>query len=276
MKTILRNKFIVIGGGIILVMVLLVLLAPLLTPYDYSSVDLPNKQLAPSAQHIMGTDAYGRDVWTRIVYGGRVSLTVAVGAAAVALVCGTLLGTLSGYVRGTLDFVLDRINDILMAFPMLLLALIIGVALGPSLKTMFFAIGVPCIPMFYRIARATTMSISERSYVLAARSMGGGRLRIILRHVLPNVLPHILVILSSAIGGAILAESSLGFLGFGIPQPTPSWGLIVNDGKTYMFTYPWTTAFSGAFIALTILGFNLLGDGLRDHLDPKIRTAAKK
>ena len=274
MKMLLRNKFFVIGAGIILIMVLLVIFAPLLTPYDDRSVDMPNRHLSPSAEHIMGTDLYGRDVWTRIVYGGRISLTVAMGSIALALVCGTLLGTVSGYFKGTLDFVLGRIMDIMMAFPMLLLSLIISIALGASLRNMFFSIGIPIIPMFYRVARATSMSVAERSFVLAARGMGGGRARIILRHIVPNVMPHILVILSSAMGGAILAESSLGFLGYGIPLPTPSWGLIVNDGKTFMFTQPWTTAFSGAFIALTILGFNLLGDGLRDHLDPKFRTAS--
>ncbi|MDR1589568.1 MAG: ABC transporter permease [Oscillospiraceae bacterium] len=276
MEAILKNKFFVIGGGIVLIISLLVLFAPLLTSYDYGAVDLPNKQLPPGAEHIMGTDLYGRDVWCRIIYGGRVSLTVALGSTAVALVVGTMLGALSGYVRGTLDFVLDRVNDVLMAFPMLLFSLVIGVVLGSSMKNMFLSIGIPIIPMFYRIARATAMSVGGRSYVLAARAMGGGRMRVILRHIIPNVLPHTLVILSSAIGGAILAEASLGFLGFGIPQPTPSWGLIANDGKTYMFSHPWTTAFAGAFIALTILGFNLLGDGLRDWLDPKIRTAAKR
>jgi len=273
MRALLKNKFILIGGGLITIMVVLVVFAPLLTQYEYGTVDLRNKQLPPGAEHIMGTDAYGRDVWCRIVYGGRISLTVAVGATALALVTGTLLGTLSGYVRGTLDFILGRIVDVMMAFPMLLLALIIGIALGSSLPNMFLSIGIPIIPMFYRLARATAMSISERSFITAARSMGSRRWRIIIRHIIPNVLPHILVIMSSAMGGAILAESSLGFLGYGIPLPTPSWGLIVNDGRNFMFTYPWTTAFSGAFIALTILGFNLLGDGLRDHMDPKIRNA---
>ena len=273
MRALLKNKFILIGGGLITIMVVLVVFAPLLTQYEYGAVDLRNKQLPPGAEHIMGTDAYGRDVWCRIVYGGRISLTVAVGATALALVTGTLLGTLSGYVRGTLDFILGRIVDVMMAFPMLLLALIIGIALGSSLPNMFLSIGIPIIPMFYRLARATAMSISERSFITAARSMGSRRWRIIIRHIIPNVLPHILVIMSSAMGGAILAESSLGFLGYGIPLPTPSWGLIVNDGRNFMFTYPWTTAFSGAFIALTILGFNLLGDGLRDHMDPKIRNA---
>ena len=275
MMAIFRNKFIMTGGGIILIMVLLVVFAPMLTEYEYGRVDLANKNLPPSAQNYMGTDVYGRDVWTRIVYGGRISLTVAIGATALALVVGTLLGTLGGYIRGVFDFVMGRIVDIMMSFPMILLALIIGIALGPSLRNMFFSIGVPIIPMFYRLARASTMSLSERSYVTAARSMGSRRWRIIFRHIIPNVMPHILVIMSSAMGGAILAESSLGFLGFGIPLPTPSWGLIVNDGRNYMFTYPWTTAFSGACIALTILGFNLLGDGLRDHMDPKIRTTIR-
>jgi peptide/nickel transport system permease protein len=263
---------IVVGGSIILIMVLLVAFAPLLTQYKYGEIDLRNKQQAPNAQHIMGTDSYGRDVWCRIVYGGRISLTVAIGATALALVCGTLLGALAGYVRGVLDFVLGRLVDIMMAFPMLLLSLIIGIAMGSSLQNMFLSIGIPVIPMFYRMARSTTMSLTERNFVTAARAMGSRRWRIILKHILPNVLPHILVIMSSAMGGAILAESSLGFLGYGIPLPTPSWGLIVNDGRNFMFTYPWTTAFSGAFIALTILGFNLLGDGLRDFMDPKIRT----
>ena len=276
MKAILRNKLFVVGGGIVLIMVLLVAFAPFLTQYEYGSIDLPNKQQAPGALHIMGTDSYGRDVWCRIVYGGRISLTVAVGATALALVCGTLLGTLSGYVRGSLDFILGRIVDIMMAFPMLLLSLIIGIAMGSSMQNMFFSIGIPVIPMFYRLSRATAMSIRERSFVTAARSMGSRRWRIIFRHIIPNVMPHILVIMSSAMGGAILAESSLGFLGYGIPLPTPSWGLIVNDGRDFMFTYPWTTAFAGAFIALTILGFNLLGDGIRDHMDPKNRMSGTR
>ncbi|MCF0121170.1 MAG: ABC transporter permease [Oscillospiraceae bacterium] len=275
MKAILKNKFIVIGGSIILIIVILVLLAPVLTSYDYGEVSLKSKQMAPCAEHILGTDLYGRDVWTRILYGGRISLTVAICSTLIALVVGTLLGSICGFVGGAFDFIVSRINDIFMAFPMLLFSLIIGIALGASVTTMFFSIGVPCIPMFFRIARATTMSISERNYVTAAKSMGCRRIGIIIRHIIPNVLPHILVIFSSCMGGAILAESSLGFLGFGIPQPTPSWGLIVNEGKTFMFNYPWTTAFSGLAIALTIFGFNLLGDGLRDHLDQKIRNSSK-
>jgi len=267
----LRNKFIVIGGAIITIMVLIAICAPLLTGYNYGKVDFPNKQLPPSAEHIMGTDLYGRDVWCRIVYGARTSLTVSVGSVAIATILGSFLGIISGYFKSKIDFAVGRMIDIMMAFPPLLLSLIIGVVLGASIQNMCISLGVPIIPMFYRVARGSTLSISERTFVMASRSMGSGSFRIMIRHILPNALPQIFVILSLAMGNAILAEASLGFLGLGIPQPTPSWGLIVNEGKGYMFTAPWTTGFSGLFIALTILGFNLLGDGLRDHLDPKLK-----
>lgn len=273
MKAILKNKQIVIGGVILLVIVLLVLLAPVLTNGDYSSVDLKNKQLAPCAAHLFGTDAFGRDVFTRVLYGGRISLSVAVCATLLAAVCGTLIGCISAYFGKTVDFVIGRVMDVFMSFPMLLSSLIIGIILKASVSTMFLSIGIPCIPMFYRMARSSTLSLRERGYVKAASSMGAGHMHIITKHIIPNVLPHILVVFSSAMGGCVLAESSLGFLGFGIPQPTPSWGLIVNEGKSFMFQYPWTTGFAGLFIALTVLGFNLLGDGIRDHLDPKIRNS---
>ncbi len=275
MKAILKNKQIMIGGAILLVIVLLVLLAPVLTCGDYSSVDLRNKQLAPCAAHIFGTDAFGRDVWTRVLYGGRISLSVAVCATLLAAVCGTLIGCVSAYFGKTVDFIIGRVMDVFMSFPMLLSSLIIGIILKASIQTMFLSIGVPCIPMFYRMARSNTLSLRERGYVKASVSMGAGHMHIIAKHIIPNVLPHILVVFSSAMGGCVLAESSLGFLGFGIPQPTPSWGLIVNEGKSFMFQYPWTTGFAGLFIALTVLGFNLLGDGIRDHLDPKIRNSRR-
>ncbi|MEG1660960.1 MAG: ABC transporter permease [Clostridiales bacterium] len=271
MKDMLKNKFIVIGGLLILLMVLIALLAPVLTQYDYGTVDMANKNQAPSAQHIMGTDPYGRDVWCRIVYGARVSLVVSLAAVAIAIVFGSFMGIVSGYFKGVVDFAMGRVIDIMMAFPLLLLSLIIGVVLGASVKNMCISIGVPLIPMFYRVARGATLNIGERTFVMAAQSMGSSRFRIMLRHILPNALPQIFVVLSLSMGGSILAEASLGFLGLGIPQPTPSWGLVVNEGKQFMFNAPWTTGFSGAFIAITILGFNLLGDGLRDYLDPKLK-----
>ena len=273
MKSILKNKQIVIGGSLILVIVALVLLAPLISSGDYSSVDLPNKHLAPSAEHPFGTDYYGRDVWTRILYGGRISLSVAVCATVLAAVCGTVIGSVSAYFGGVVDFIVGRVMDVFMSFPMLLCSLIIGIILKASVRTMFLSIGIPCIPMFYRMARSNTLSVRERGFTKAAVSMGAGHSRIVFRHIIPNIVPHTLVVFSSAMGGCVLAESSLGFLGFGIPQPTPSWGLIVNEGKSFMFQHPWTTGFAGLFIALTVLGFNLLGDGIRDYLDPKIRNS---
>jgi peptide/nickel transport system permease protein len=270
MRALLSNKFIVLGGALILVMLLMALLAPWLTAYQYDDLDLASKNQAPSMEHWMGTDPYGRDVWCRVVYGARISLLVSFAAVGVAVVCGSALGIVSGYLKGVFDLVAGRLIDIMMAFPSLLLSMIIGVALGPSIRNMCLSIGVPLIPIFYRVARGAALSVGERTFVIASESMGSGRLRTMLWHVLPNVLPQIFVVLSMGMGGSILAEASLGFLGLGIPQPTPSWGLIVNEGKPYMFTAPWTTGFSGAFIALTIWGFNLLGDGLRDHLDPRV------
>ena len=272
MRNLLRNKFIVIGGTIILIMVLIAIFAPFLTQYEFGELDMANRNTPPGPGHIMGTDRYGRDVWTRIAYGSRISLTVSIFSVAIAIVFGSILGILSGYLKGTFDFVMGRIIDVMMAFPALLLSMIIGVALGASVRNMCITIGVPLIPIFFRVARGSTSSVGERTFIMASKSMGSGRFRTMMWHVLPNVLPQIFVVLSSGIGGAILAEASLGFLGLGIPQPTPSWGLVVNEGKTLMFTAPWTTAFSGLFIALTILGFNLLGDGLRDHLDPKLKS----
>ena len=272
MMNMLRNKFIMFGGSIIFLMIMIAVFAPLLAPYEYGGVDLANKNQPPSAQHIMGTDPYGRDVWSRIAYGARVSLTVSLAAVAIAIFCGSFLGIISGYLKGVFDFVIGRVIDVLMAFPALLLSMIIGVALGASVRNMCISIGVPLIPIFYRVARGATFSVGERTFVMASMSMGSRRLRTMFWHILPNVLPQIFVVLSMGMGGSILAEASLGFLGLGIPQPTPSWGLIVNEGKIYMFTAPWTTAFSGLFISLTVLGFNLLGDGLRDHLDPKLKS----
>jgi peptide/nickel transport system permease protein len=271
LRNLLRNKHIVIGGALILAMIFIACAAPLLTPYKFGDLDLANKNMPPGPGHPLGTDPYGRDVWCRIAYGARISLTISLISVLIAVAFGSLLGVVSGFLKGGFDFIVGRVIDVMMAFPAILLSMIIGVALGVSVRNMCISIGVPLIPIFYRVARGATFSVGERTYVTAATSIGSSRPRTMAWHVLPNVLPQIFVVLSVGMGGSILAEASLGFLGMGIPQPTPSWGLIVNEGKRYIFTAPWTTAFSGLFIALTILGFNLLGDGLRDHLDPKLK-----
>lgn len=272
LKKIFRNKSIMFASVVLLLMICLAIFAPMLTPYSYDTIALGEKTMAPCAQHIMGTDEFGRDVWTRIIYGARISLVVSAVAVLIGLAAGSLLGLIGGFFKGAVDFVLGRLMDIFMSFPALLLSLIIGVALGASVPSMCLSIGVPLIPIFYRVTRGATMNVGERTFVTAARSMGSGNFRIMFKHILPNALPQIFVILSSSIGGSILAESSLGYLGLGIPRPIPSWGMVISEGKDFIFNAPWITGFAGLAIALTILTFNLLGDGIRDYLDPKLKA----
>ena len=272
MKELLKNKQIVIGGAIIVVLLAIAILAPVITGgWDYAEMDNANKLLGPSNGHLLGTDAYGRDLWTRIAYGARVSLLLSLLSVTVASVGGSILGLLGGYLGGTVDFIIGRLIDIMMAFPALLLSILLGTALGTSMLSMCFTIGIPLIPSFYRSVRGITMTVRSRYFVKAAVSMGSGSGRILLRHILPNALPQLFVMFSFNLGSAIMAESSLGFLGLGIPSPTPSWGLIINEGKGFIFSHPWIVASSGAMIAVTVLAFNILGDGLRDYLDPKLK-----
>jgi peptide/nickel transport system permease protein len=253
-------------------MIALAIFAPVLTPYDYETVDLANRSKAPGREHLMGTDSFGRDIWTRVLYGTRISLTVSFISVSIGLVIGALLGLFSGFFKGKVDFVLGRFMDIFMSFPALVLSMLIGIALGSSMINMCFTIGIPFIPIFYRVTRGATLAVAERTYVAAATTMGGGSLYTVFRHILPNTLPQLFVIMSSSMGGAITAEAALGYLGLGIPRPTPSWGMVINEGRQFIFEAPWITGFGGLMIALTIFGFNLLGDGLRDYMDPKLRN----
>ncbi|MDL2218155.1 ABC transporter permease [Christensenellaceae bacterium OttesenSCG-928-M15] len=271
LKKIKKNKMIFFGGLIVAFVVLLAVCAPLLTSYDYETVMLDSRNLAPSAEHPMGTDSFGRDVWARVLYGARISLTVSLSSVAVGLVIGAFLGLLSGFFKGWVDFLLGRIMDIVMSFPAILLSLLIGIAFGTSMVNMSFTIGIPFIPIFYRVTRGAALSVTERTYVNAATTMGSSSFYTMFRHILPNTLPQLFVIISSSMGGAITAEAALGYLGLGIPRPTPSWGIIINDGRQLIFDAPWITGFGGLMIALTIFGFNLLGDGLRDYMDPKLK-----
>jgi peptide/nickel transport system permease protein len=271
MKGILANNQIVLGGAIMIILIVIAMAAPLISSPDYSSVDMQNKLLPPGDGHLLGTDAFGRDLWTRLAHGARVSLLVSLMSVALACACGTLLGLLSGYFGGCFDLLMGRLIDIMMAFPALLLSILIGTVLGTNMVNLCFAIGIPLVPSFYRTVRSTAMMVKERYFVRAALSMGSRSLRIILKHILPNALPQIFVMFSFSLGGAIMAESSLGFLGLGIPSPTPSWGLILNEGHSYFFSSPWLISASGTMIALTVWAFNMMGDGFRDHLDPKLK-----
>ncbi len=266
----LKNKQILIGGTIILILVFLAVFAPFLSSYDYMKIDLENQLLPPGEHgHFLGTDTFGRDLWTRLVYGGRVSLIVSLLSVSFASIIGTILGMVCGYMGGRIDFIIGRIMDIMMAFPVLLLSLLLGVVLDPSIFNMWFIIGIPLIPSFYRVIRSSSMTVRERGYVRAARSMGGRHIYILRRHILPNVAPQFFVMFSFDFGSAIMAESALGFLGLGVPSPTPSWGLIINEGRAFIFTEPWLVGFSGLLIALAVFAFNMLGDGLRDCLEPR-------
>lgn len=271
MIKLLENKQVKIGLAIILGLILITLFAPLVTKYDYSQINLKDQLLPPGTKgYFLGTDAFGRDLWTRLVYGGRVSLVVSLVSAIFAGIAGTILGITCGYFGGTFDMVVGRIMDIMMAFPTLLLSMLMGAALQPTIKNMGLIIGIPLIPSFYRVIRSKAMSLCERGFVKAALSMGASNAYIIRRHIFPNILSQFFIMFSFALGSSIMAESALGFLGLGVPIPTPSWGLIVNEGKNFVFSSPWLIIFSSVLISLTIFGFNMLGDGIRDCLDPKL------
>jgi len=248
-------------------------LAPAIAPYDPVAQDLTHRSQPPSRDHLLGTDRLGRDTLARIVYGSRLSLSVSVGAVAFGLITGTTVGLLSGYFRRRLDGVVMRIVDVLLAFPMYLLAILIIAILGPSAVNTALAIGIASLPRFARLVRGEVLARREAMFVDAARAIGASDARIMTVHILPNILNPVVVTSSLLIGTAILVEASLSFLGLGLPPPTPAWGLMVNDGLVAIRSTPWVSIFPGLAITVAVLGFNLLGDGLRDLLDPRLRQA---
>lgn len=268
-----RNPHILVGGATVVVIALLTVAAPLLAGADPNQTDLP-RRLSPPGQagHVLGTDAFGRDVWSRLLFGGRVSLQVGIWGVLVGGGLGLLMGLAGGYFGGWADAVLGRIVDVIMAFPAILLALAVVASLGPSLRNSIIAIGITMVPRFSRVIRGVVLSVRDLEFVHAARAIGGTTARVITRHVLPSVLSPLIVLLSLGVGTAILVEASLSFLGLGVPPPTPTWGSTITDGKGYMDLAPWIAGFSGVFIMAAVLGFNLLGDGLRDLLDPRLKT----
>jgi peptide/nickel transport system permease protein len=263
---------ILVGAIIILIMIGFAVTAPLLTKYGYEEINLKYRNKPPTIEHVMGTDSFGRDVWSRCVYGARVSFIVSLNAVAIGIVLGLFLGMICGFFKGRVDFWIGRVMDVVMSFPALLFSLIIGFSLGASIPNMCLSVGIPLTPIFYRMTRGEALRVSERTYVMAAKSIGSGSIRTMFCHVLPNTIPSLLAVLSTCMGAAITAESALGYLGLGIPKPTPSWGSVINEGRQFIFDAPWVTGFGGLMVALTILGFNLIGDGLRDLMDPKLRV----
>jgi peptide/nickel transport system permease protein len=270
-----RNKLAIAGFAVIGIVILVALLAPVLAQQHpnengvFKAFPSDNKQ-APSLAHPMGTDALGRDMLSLIMYGARVSLLVGVFAVGFAILLGAVLGAIAGYAGGYVDNIIMRVMDIMLAFPSILLALVIVVAIGPGLFNAMIAIGIVSIPTYARITRATVLGEKGKDYVEAARAIGAGGNRILWRHIFPNTLSPIIVAASLGIATAILDAAGLGFLGLGAQPPTPEWGLLLSRNKSHMFTSPWMVFFPGVSIMFLVLGFNLLGDGLRDALDPKM------
>jgi peptide/nickel transport system permease protein len=275
MRKLFSNKLAIVGMLMIGTVLVVAFIAPWLASQHpdengvFTAFPQDNK-LPPSIQHLMGTDVIGRDMLSLIIYGARISLLVGVFAVSLAILVGATLGAIAGFAGGTVDNIIMRIMDIMIAFPTILLALVIVVILGPGLFNAMVAVGIVSIPAFARITRASVLGETGKEYVMAARSVGAGARRVLWRHVMPNTLSPIIVAASLGIASAILDAAALGFLGLGAQPPTPEWGLLLSRNRGYMFTSPWMVFFPGLSIMFLVLGFNLLGDGLRDALDPKL------
>ena len=266
-----RNRAAMIGGAILAIEILLAIAAPLVAPYAPLKQNPRAALQAPSAEHLFGTDDTGRDLLSRVIYGTRISLRIGLISVAIGGGIGVMLGLVAGYRGGFLDSLIMRFMDLLLAFPGILLALAIIAILGPGLFNVMIAVGVGGIPVYTRVARASTLAIREREYVVGARATGCGDLRILARYVLPNVLPPLIVLATLGIAGAILTAAGLSFIGLGAVPPTPEWGAILTLGRKYINQAWWYTTFPGVAIIITVLGINMLGDALRDALDPKLR-----
>ena len=260
------------GGLIVVGLVLLALFADRIAPYDFDETIAGARMRPPSARFWMGTDNLGRDVWTRVVFGARVSMTVGFGAVLLGTALATVIGVTSGYVAGGYDTVVQRIVDAWQSFPFLIIVLSLMAVLGPGRLNVILALGVAGAAGASRVIRSATVAVIGNPYVEGARALGCGHLRILARHVLPNVAAPIIILATIGLGSAILAESALSFLGFGVPPPYPSWGgMLSGSGRSYMYQAPWMALWPGAAISLAVYGFNMLGDALRDVLDPRLR-----
>ena len=262
-----------VGAAIILVMVFLAITAGVISPYDPRVNDYAAMLSAPSKEHWLGTDAFGRDVLSRLVYGSRTALMVGLGASFLGAIFGSLIGVASAYFGGRVDLVVQRIMDVFFAFPVIILALVVVAVLGTGAGNVILAIAAPMVPRCARVVRSSALSVREMPYIDAARAQGFGHRRIILRHMLPNVMAPILIMATAFLGEAILLEASLSFLGLGVQEPTAAWGLMLRGAAVeFAETAPWMAIFPGIAISLGVFGFNLFGDSLRDALDPRLRT----
>ncbi|WP_449539090.1 nickel transporter permease [Ferdinandcohnia sp. Marseille-Q9671] len=266
-----KNKLALVGTCIVFFFIILAIFAPLIAPQGIDEKELANRLKPPSGENWLGTDDFGRDILSRIIYGARISLWVGFFAVLGSAVIGSFLGIIAGYYGRWIDNLISRMFDILLAFPSILLALAIVAILGPSLQNALIAIAIINIPNFGRLIRSRVLSVKEEEYITAAKAVGMKDRRILFYHILPNSMAPIIVQASLAIATAIIEAAALGFLGMGAQPPNPEWGKMLADSKNYLTQAPWTMIFPGIAIMLTVLGFNLMGDGLRDALDPKMK-----
>jgi peptide/nickel transport system permease protein len=269
LQRLIRRRGAMAGLAVVIFFIAVALLAPVISPYDPLQTSWSAVRKAPSAMHIFGTDEIGRDVASRVIFGARASLLAGLVSVCISLSLGVPIGLLAGYVGGWPDSLISRITDAMLACPFLILAIALAAFLGPSLTNAMIAIGISATPVFIRLTRAQVLAVKVEDYIQAARAVGNSHLRIALRHVLPNVVPPLIVQATLAIAAAVIAEASLSFLGLGQQPPAPSWGSMLNTAKNYIDNAPWMAVWPGLSIFLLVLSFNLLGDGLRDALDPR-------
>ena len=268
-----KNKMALVGLGILVILVLLALFADVIADYDTVVIkqSLANRLKGPSAEHWLGTDEFGRDIFARLVHGARVSLKVGIIAVGISIILGGILGALAGFYGGRIDNIIMRIMDVFLAVPSILLAIAIVSALGPSIINLMVAISISSVPRYARIVRASVLSIRDQEFVEAARAIGANNARIIFRHIIPNSLAPVIVQGTLGVASAILSTAGLSFIGLGIQPPAPEWGSMLSGGRQYLRYAWWVTTFPGVAIMITILSLNLLGDGLRDALDPRLK-----
>jgi peptide/nickel transport system permease protein len=265
------RKLAVVGFVFIVVLIITAIFAPLLAPYDPYTMDLKHSLVLPSTSHLLGTDELGRDLLSRIIYGSRISLIIGIVAVGSASLVGQSLGLIAAHFGGTVFMIIMRVIDMLMAIPPMLLFIVIAGSLGGGMRNVILALGIGMIPVHCRLMCGQALSIKQNDYVLAGRAMGASDIRIMLRHIFPNSFPPLLVVITMELGTAILAEAALSFLGVGISPPIPAWGSMVNEGRRYLMSNPITAFAPGLAIMLVVFGFNMMGDGLRDALDPRLR-----
>lgn len=268
-----RSNPTTLAGALICVAIFLAaVLAPWIAPYDPAEQDIISRLQPPSAEYWLGTDQFGRDILSRLMWGARISLTVSLGAIAAAMVIGGAIGLVSGYIGGKFDLFVMQVMDVLLSFPSLILGLIVVALLGPELENLVVAIALTAIAPFARVARAPTMALKERAFVEAGRALGFSHTRILFRHILPNILSEVMVMGTLWLATAVRVEASLSFIGLGVKPPTPTWGGMTRDGFENILDAPWLAVFPGVAILLLVLGLNMVGDGLRDATDPKLRN----